>query len=137
MKQDFLSSGLKQFSSKQQIIYFINLEEFIEKTKGKLKNRTLIKMVKKYAELQNFNNILFSTYPDIDENQLNLPPESNMETFETNSEEIKKKWDDYFYYMLKIPKIEQNESFRDFFNLNRLGVSFEFTRGDSEIFDFT
>lgn len=137
MKQDFLSSGLKQFSSKQQIIYLINLEEYVEKTKGKLKNRTLIKMVKKYTELQNFNHILLSSYPDIDENQLNLPPESNMETFETKSEEIKKKWDDYFYYMLKIPKIEQNESFRDFFNLNRLGVSFEFTRGDSEIFDFT
>ena len=66
---------------------------------------------------------------------MNLPPD--VENTDFNAEEMKRQWDEYFYRLMKIPKIEQNESFRDFFNLNRLGASFEFTRGESEVFDFT
>lgn len=92
-------------------------------------------MVKNYDELENFNDVIISSYTDLEENSLKLPPDVSLNNYD--STEMKKKWDDYFYFLLKIPKIEQNESFRDFFNLNRLGVTFEFTRGDSEIFDFT
>ena len=92
-------------------------------------------MVKKYEDFKMINEIIWATYKDIDDNVMILPPDVENKQF--NSEEMKRKWDDYFYHLLRIPKIEQNESFRDFFNLNRLGTSFEFTRGESEIFDFT
>lgn len=134
-KQDFLSSGMKNLLSGKELHYYITLEEFVEKARGKFKTRTLIKMVKKYSDFKALNQILKVTYQEIDDNFWNLPPDVENKKF--IAEEMKKKWDDYFFYLLKIPKIEQNESFRDFFNLNRLGPSFEFVRGDSEVFDFT
>ena len=92
-------------------------------------------MVKKYNDFKALNQILRTTYQELDDNLWNLPPDVENKKF--IADEMKKKWDDYFFYLLKIPKIEQNESFRDFFNLNRLGPSFEFVRGESEVFDFT
>ena len=135
-KRDILSSGIRSLGGPQkELLYYINLEEFAELARGKFKTRTLIKMVKKYQDFKILNDILWATYKDFDENIVNLPPDLENKNFDP--EEMKKKWDDYFYHLMKIPKIEQNESFRDFFNLNRLGPSFEFTRGESEVFDFT
>ena len=134
-KQDFLSSGMRSPLSGKELHYYITLEEFTEKIRGKFKTRTLIKMVKKYNDFKALNQILRTTYQELDDNFWNLPPDVENNKFV--ADDMKKKWDDYFFYLLKIPKIEQNESFRDFFNLNRLGPSFEFVRGESEVLDFT
>ena len=104
-KQDFLSSAVRSNNGDKHILYYINLEEYLQKSNREFKTRTLIKMVKKYQDFKALNQILWATYKDIDDNVMTLPPD--IVDSEFNANEMKRKWDDYFYHLLKIPKIEQ------------------------------
>lgn len=42
--------------------------------------------------------------------------------------ERKQTWENFFFNLLKLPQIEENESFREFFNLNRVEKELEGNR---------
>lgn len=113
--------------------YYIDLEEFFEKS---IKIRTQIKMVKKYRDFLDFNHIINNLHLNFGQPIINLP-DSIKSNEENDYEFIKEKWSHYFKEIAMSPRVEENESFKEFFCLNRLGDNFQYHRNKVESLDFT
>ena len=61
---------------------------------------------------------------------------SCLELFQMAGLEEEEGWDEYWKKVLEIGRIEENESFKEFFFLDRLGERFQYYRKEEEEFDF-
>lgn len=135
-KNYFVSSIGSNLKKELFIIYYYFI---LEECDAFNKIKTQIKMVKKYCDFKLFNQLIWTKYNEYDVNIPKLPTEIDNYKQDYDPKLMKKKWDLYFTNLLKIPRIEQNETFLEFFNLNRLGIDFKYNRkvNETEYFDFT
>ena len=129
---------------KESIVhYFLNLEEFYEPTPGntpEFKLRTVIKVKKRYDDFATLYKNIWSIYRDIhDVNIPSLPTQKLVVHGVTkfDPKERKQTWETFFFNLLRIPRIEENESFKEFFCLNRLRGNFEWDRKKNEEYNWT
>jgi len=118
------------------VFYYINLEEFFENS---YEIRTLIKIVKQYKDFENFNCLINNLHSNMGYREIQLPMPINIEEkFREPIEPIVKElWDNYLEQMRMSPIIEDNESFKEFFCLNRLANNFQYHRESQVALDFT
>ena len=116
------------------IYYYINLEEAFENSD---ENKTLIKMVKQYKDFICLTRLINNLHCNFGYQEINLPLPITNEYDVTPS--TKENWDEYLEQIRMSPRIEENESFKEFFCLNRIGDRFKYQRkvDEIEIFDFT
>ena len=103
----------------------MNLEEFYETNSNEYKLRTVVKVKKVYNDFNNLYKNIWSIYRDIqDVNIPALPPQKLVVHGVTkfDPKERKQTWENFFFKLLRIPRIEENESFKEFFNLNKLDL---------------
>lgn len=117
--------------------YYLNLYEYYENVQKFKKPKTIIKILKKYNDIWNLNQEILRRFTDLEVEDLDFPEEKCENVSLSDAYKLKLKWENYFFVMLRIPRIEENESFKEFFNLNRLGLDYKFSRGELEIFDFS
>lgn len=129
VKTTNLSNGVEEFL----LYHYIDLEEYDENWN---KIKTHIKMVKQYKDFMNFTCILNNLHSNLGFLFIKLPAAIKI-CPDMNFEEIKEKWDNYLEEIRISPRIEDNESFKEFFCLNRLGNQFQYYRDIVEILDFT
>ena len=129
---------------KESIVhYFLNLEEFYEPTPGntpEFKQRTVIKVKKRYDDFATLYKNIWSIYRDIhDVNIPSLPTQKLVVHGVTkfDPKERKQTWETFFFNLLRIPRIEENESFKEFFHLPKLEMGPKYYREEKETHDFT
>lgn len=93
-------------------------------------------MIKEYKDFRSFNSIINCLPCTVAYREIVLPPLFTIDA-ETNLNQIKVAWDSYFENIRNLPRIEENESFKEFFCLHRLGYNFEKLRDTIEVLDFT
>lgn len=107
-------------SVKTERVYVIKLEE-IEGTSAVFPRnlarnlRTEIKMGRNYKELEEFHRIIKKNFENDCAFEL---PEENEEKIVMEVEEVRK-WEEYFASLLNIPMIEENQTFKEFFYLDK------------------
>lgn len=129
-----------QGKSESIVHYFLNLEEFYDQIDNEFKLRTIVKVKKVYNDFKNLYKNIWSIYRDIhDVNIPSLPVQKLVVHGVTkfDPKERKHTWETFFFNLLRIPRIEENESFREFFNLNKLEMGSKYYREEKEIHDFT
>jgi len=134
---------LNSEGKKESIVhYFLNLEEFYEPTvvSPDCKLRTVVKVKKRYDEFSDLYKNIWSIYRDIhDVNIPSLPAQKLVVHGVTkfDPKERKQTWETFFFNLLRIPRIEENESFKEFFNLQKIEMGTNYYRDEKEIHDFT
>ena len=104
--------------------------------------RTLIKVTKQYKDflslthlVNNPNQINICVSSNLNQ-KIEIP--SNIESGDSISlQSAKLEWDDYFESLRNSPRIEENESFKDFFCINLLRSNFEWDRKKNEEYNYT
>ena len=116
--------------------YFINLEEveisnFSVTTTNHI--RTVIKLSKNYTELEEFDIIIRTNFEN--EYLPELPEDVTDEgaTFQAKKE-TRKLWEEYFSYMINIPLIEENQTFKEFFHLDKARNKYMYDSEKKETF---
>lgn len=105
--------------------------------------RTTIKFTSSYKEIKNMHEIICNLGQNFDRFQEEAALPEDLEESEIGRYDepkyrgIKQKWEEYFGKVLKIPGIEENESFKSFCCLDRLESGWEFNRPDIENLDFS
>lgn len=99
-------------------------------------------MIKEYNDFKIFNSVINHLPCTVGYNEIILPPLFNIPQIldmeeEKNLNENKLKWDTYLEAILNLPRIEDNESFKEFFCLHRLGYNFQYYRNAIEVLDFS
>lgn len=108
---------MKKTQSKGRIErnYFFNLEEY--EGYGCNNIRTVIKLSKNYKELEEFHKIIKKNFEN--EYLIDLPEDVKEEGSLPNKESLKKLWEDYFVHLLMIPTVEENQTLKEFFHLDK------------------
>ena len=120
--------------------YYLNLEEFYEPNESEFRLRTVIRVKKRYDDFNNLYKNIWAIYRDIfDVNIPSLPAQKLVVHGVTkfDPKERKQTWETFFFNLLRIPRIEENESFKEFFNLNKLESASKYYRDEKEVHDFT
>ena len=108
--------------------YLINLEE-VESISPRISNiRTVIKLSKNYKELEEFDKIIRQNF----ENDYlpSLPDDAD----DGNDSKKRNMWDEYFLYLINIRMIEENQTFKDFFHLDRARNKYMYDSDKKETF---
>lgn len=111
--------------------YLIKLEEIEPYIMPTKRIRTEIKMSRNYRELEEFHKIIKKIFendylPDL--------PEDIQEEKIVLSKENMRKWEDYFIYLLNIPMIEENQTFKEFFYLDKARNKYMYDSNQKETF---
>ena len=121
--------------NKEEIVsyYFVNLEELFDNSDI---IRTQIKIVKEYKDFLAFNSIINQLPCNFGCDEINLPINFKLDE-KLDFTRMKKQWDEYLEIIRNLPRIEENQSFKEFFCLHRLKNNFQYQREPEEIIDFT
>ncbi len=125
--------------SESTVHYFLNLEEFYEPNPD-YKLRTVVRVSKRYDDFNELYKNIWSIYRDIHDVNIPALPAQKLVVHgvtKFDPKERKQTWETFFFNLLRIPRIEENESFKDFFNLSKLEMGPKYYREEKETHDFT
>ena len=124
--------GNNENSLSLSVFYNVDL---IEKFWNEPGVRTLIKVTKQYKDFASLTDLVNNLDSNLNQ-KIELPPNiKSGESYVLQSAKIE--WDDYFESLRNSPRIEENESFKEFFCLNRLRGNFEWDRKKNEEYNWT
>ena len=124
----------KTMNGRMEQNYFINLEEtefsFNGPTNANI--RTVIKLSKNYKELEEFNKIIMKNF----ENEFlpDLPDDFWEDGSLKIRGEARKLWEEYFLNLINIPMIEENQTFKEFFHLDKARNRYMYDSDKKETF---
>lgn len=135
-QEELVSSGKNESS----VYYFLNLEEFYEPVSNDFKLKTVVKVKKVYNDFESLHKSTWAIYRDIYDVMIPQLPSQKLVVHgvtKFDPKERKQTWDSFFFYLLKIPRIEENEFFKQFFNLEKIEKGNKYYRDEKETHDFT
>lgn len=127
----------------ENFLFFVYCFLLEERWENLWEPRTTIKFTRNYEEIKNMHKIICNLGQNFDmfQDEATVPEdlkESEIGLYdEPKYRRIKEKWEEYFEKVLKIPGIEENESFKCFCCLDRLKSGWEFNRLDIENLDYS
>lgn len=120
--------------------YFLNLEEFYEPKNNEFLLKTVVKVKKVYHDFENLFKKTWDIYRDISDINIPTLPAQKLVVHgvtKFDPKERKQTWETFFFNLLRIPRIEENEFFKEFFNLDKLDKGQNYYRSEKETHDFT
>lgn len=116
-------------NGKMEKNYFLDLQEMEFSGSPHFNTiRTVIKLSKNYKELEEFDRIIRKNFENDDLPDL---PDDDEDGNETKK---KKKWEEYFTHLIGIRMIEENQTFKDFFHLDRARNRYMYDSDKKETF---
>lgn len=137
------SDTLTPDGKKESIVhYFLNLEEYYDPASQnqQFKLKTVIKVKKRYHDFSNLYKDIWAIYRDIHDICIPSLPAQKLVVHgvtKFDPKERKQTWEGFFFNLLRIPRIEENESFKEFFNLQKIEDRPKYLREEKEVHDFT
>lgn len=122
-----------------KVTYYLNFEEYYEQD-NQLRVKTLIKIGKQYPDFSKLHQNIWKVYRDLNVPIPILPAQKLIVGAVTKFDPYERKstWEGFFFNLLKLPRIEENENFQTFFNIDRIEKELENRRSnEKKVFDWT